>query len=469
MTTQARSQPRAARGLEWVLAALLWLHASAALIARFPQEPGLDFYHFWGIGAARALSAESLSNPYLDALRYASVLNRAAAASDDRHLQRANAQRRDPTPGSAQLFDPTSTPLAYFIFAALPLDYSAAHSVFRALQLSAGAAAIALLLVQLGVALPRAALAAAALALCYRPLAIDWNVGNLNAFQLCGAALLLRLAARAPTGPAPRALTPSEHALWAGLAGFALFKPNFAPLALGLAVALALRRGRTAALRGAATAAIAALVLIALTSLWLGSLSAWPDWARTLAGPSGEKLAEYPIGSGNHSAVVLLAHATGLPTAAQSLLHSSTLLASLWLALRQRLPVGHPGLRALADPFAAASLGALLVFLAAPLVWNHYAVLLLLPAAWLLARGVRAPRVLPAASLLAFALVAGGLDALLGLLGAEFQRVRVWLLALCALPLWLHTLATLRIGSPQTFVLGESLHTSARDVLERAA
>ncbi len=440
MTTGAPRQRRAPQGLELALALLLFCQAGAALVARFPHEPGLDFYHFWGIGAARKLSAEPLGNPYAGAARYAELLNRAADASRDPHLKRANALRRDPTPGAARLFDPTSTPLAYLVFSALPLDYSAAHALFRALQLAAAAGAIALLLLELGVALPRGLLAAGALALCYRPLAIDWNVGNLNALQLGLAALLVREARRAPRAAS------REHALWAGLAAFALFKPNAAPIALGLALALAARGGRARALRGACTALAAGALLVAASSLFLGSASAWPDWWSHLRGPGGSKLAAYPIGSGNQSLAALLASASGLPASAHALWLGAALFASAAAALRAR-PRGARG-APLADPFAAAGLGTLALFAAAPLVWNHYAVLLLLPAAWLLVAGAAAPPACRLGSLLAIALVAGGSDALLGQLSPAFQRARPWLFALAWLPLWLHALAALRAPSP---------------------
>jgi hypothetical protein len=433
--------PALAPALEWAVALLLALQAATALAARFENEPGLDFYHFWGIGAARALAVEPLGNPYRDAARHAEVLNRHADASRDRHLQRANALRRDPTPGATQLFDPTSTPLAYAVFAALPLDYSRAHAIFRALSLAAALAGSAGILLALGISRPRAWLAAAALPLAYRPIAIDWNVGNVGAFQLAFTALLLRAAARLPKSAPATALTRGEHAYLAGLVAFALFKPNTAPIALAFAWGFVRQRGSRVVPRAAATAFAAGLAIAAATSLWLGSASSWLDWWSYLRGPAGEKLAGYAIGSGNQSLVALLAPITGIGSALQSLLHAALALASLAIALR-----GRP-LDALAEPVAAASVGTLLLFLSAPLIWNHYAVLLLVPGAWLVVRGSPRPRALAALALFAFALIAGPAEALLGIAGLVREPLRTWLVALAPVALWFSALAALRRGA----------------------
>jgi hypothetical protein len=433
-----------APALEWIVALLLMLQAATALVTRFEREPGVDFYHFWGIAAARALAPEPLGNPYRDAARYAEILNQHADSSRDRHFQRANAHRRDPTPGSLQLFDPTATPLAYALFAWLPLDYSHAHTIFRALALAAGLAGVAWTLILLGVARPRAWLAAAALPLAYRPIAIDWNVGNLSAYQLAFAALLVRAAMRVPTGASDLPISAFERSYAAALAAFALFKPNTAPIAIALALSFAHHRGARATLHAAATALAAGVALIVATSFWLGSPGAWIDWWSYLQGPSGEKLGEYSIAVGNLSPVALLAPITGLGSTRQSLLHIAIALASLAAALRWRVAEPQRALQTLAEPVAAASIATLMIFLCAPLIWNHYPVLLILPGAWLIVCGSRRPLAISGLALCAFALIAGPADALLRIGGVLREPMRSAVIVFAPTALWLHALASLR-------------------------
>ena len=143
------ARPRASLtdGLKLAVAVILLYAAITDLTARFYADEGLDFYHFWGIAAARTLdpAGSATGGPYARPDAYTFVLNRAADASTDPRFKQANQRRRIASPKLKTLFDPTATPLCYMTFAFLPLQYSTAHALFRGLQLGSFVAAIVLL------------------------------------------------------------------------------------------------------------------------------------------------------------------------------------------------------------------------------------------------------------------------------------------------------------------------------------
>src|SRR5262245_29349217 len=154
--------PSRSSRLIWVVAVALWIYGAGVFIQVFRIQAGIDFYHFWGVAEARQLSEEPLGSPYAaDAERYAAVLNAAADASSDKHLKRANAERRT--------IDPTATPLLYVLFGAVPGDYTRAHVLYRIVQFAALGGALTWLCRRLGARLAPALALAGAVPIFFQP------------------------------------------------------------------------------------------------------------------------------------------------------------------------------------------------------------------------------------------------------------------------------------------------------------
>src|SRR5690606_7129764 len=159
--------PRPGAGARAALlaAALLLASALATATARFASEEPIDFYHFWGIQAARTLATDALGGPYDDLESYAAPLNAAADASTDAAFRRTNARRRS--------LDPTSRPLAYALCAWLPADWGAARRLYVLAQLAAFAGGVWLFGRTLGLPHAGALVVAGAGAVAFVPLAQD--------------------------------------------------------------------------------------------------------------------------------------------------------------------------------------------------------------------------------------------------------------------------------------------------------
>jgi glycosyl transferase family 87 len=366
-------------GLRWAIAAAMLLFAGGGFIQFFRAQAAIDFYQFWGIARARAISPEPLGSPYgMNSARYAALLNQSADRSSDRLFKSANASRRT--------IDPSATPLLYLAFAAMPRDFATAEAVYRILQMVALIAAVTWLARLLGSDLATALTLAAVVAVFYQPFQIELVVGNVNSLQLLACVALLawtRRGARAWSG-----------AWFAGaLAAFLLFKPNLAlvGVALGgwLAVSIGWRRSWIALL----AAGVVAVLLVVVSSVWLGAASAWPEWLAFVRGAGGSKMADYPTYKGNDALVMLLrgdspASRCFAMSIAIALLMVATWLAAAWRGRGQR---GFPeALRALMeDPWLLVSTALLVVLAASPLVWFHYALLAIVPCLWL---GMTEPR-----------------------------------------------------------------------------
>ena len=83
-----------------MFARLLFLALLALLVSSAVRglHIGIDFYHFWGVGAARERSAAPLGNPYADSERYAAALNAEADRLWERYLSRAEIQKLTENP-----------------------------------------------------------------------------------------------------------------------------------------------------------------------------------------------------------------------------------------------------------------------------------------------------------------------------------------------------------------------------------
>jgi hypothetical protein len=373
-SASAARRPTAA----WALAALLALLALGQLVRDFDPATSVDFYQFWGVGAARARHPE-LPTPWSQPEPYRRALEERFAGETHPALERVHRYRM-------QAFEPFASPLLYLAFAAFPGDYVTALALQRALQALAFAGAVVLLGWLSGCPLPWLAVLPGLLLLFYRPLGDDLRVGNVNALQL--GALALLLAAVAPRrGERWREPSVRRGALvLMGAAALALFKANLAPALLGLAAALALQLGTAGAARACAGAAPGLLLLVLAPVLAFGSARAWLDWGRSVFAAEPARLADYAVADGNTSTPRLLEELLGVPA-----LVSAGLVAALLAASLVRLPR-----RAWRDPRLGVGLGVAGMLAASPLVWFHYFVLALAPGLWLATspRIARLPRVL---------------------------------------------------------------------------
>lgn len=348
-------------------------------------EPGasVDFYQFWGVGAARAESP-GLATPWVAPDAYRAALERRLGGDPRAELRSVHRFRM-------AHFEPFGSPLLYLGFAAFPDDYLRALQLLHVLQLLAFAGAVCLL-VRPGSWPAWAALALpACMAVLYRPFGDDLLTGNLNALQLGALAVGVRWIASRPAAPPPG----RSAAAFCALVALALGKPNLAPAAAGLALCLGLRLGARAWVRAGALAAPGVALLLLAPCLYFDSARAWLDWTEGVFAAEPARLAEYALAAGNTSTPRLLEEALGIPV-----LVSGALLAVVLLASALALPR-----RAWRDPALASGAGVVLVLAAAPLVWFHYFVLALLPGLWLAgsARGGPLPRILAGAALLVYA------------------------------------------------------------------
>jgi hypothetical protein len=434
-------QSAAARRLGWTLAVALGACAAAMWVQSFHVQGGVDFYHFWGIAAARAEGGAALGTPYADGARYAELLIQRADASPDVHFKRANQARR--------AIDPTGTPLLYASFAVLPADYTRAHAWYRAVQLVCLCAAVALLCRALGLPLPESLALAFTVAIAYQPAQSEATVGNVNSLQLLacvGFALQARRIGRRTGG---RAVAGSVL-LALGVA-FALLKPNLVLLPLLLAPFLARVLGRRAFAMAAAVALLFGVALVALSSGWMGTPRAWLQWWDFVRGPGGAKIAAYPVANGNFSASVLLSGDGPASSAHTTSLVLGVVLAFSWLAAawegRTGLGLAARASELLDDPLLLVSTALLVTLAAAPLVWFHYCVLALLPCLWLAfaEESTDLPALL---GLLSLGLYAGLLAPLVEPLGLGSPRLQflAWSVGFAWVPAWSALL--LRLARP---------------------
>lgn len=435
---ESDSRQQRSRAFVWWLALCLALLSSGVVVQSFGMQRGIDFYHYWGIPAARAFAGdEHLASPYANGPRYAGVLNAHTDASDDKHLALANADRRS--------IDPTGTPFFYVCFAWLPLDYSSAHSWFRAGQWLSLVAAVFWFARRVGIDAGTAAAFAAATPAFYQPFHSDLAVGNVNAFQLLGCVVAIALADRV-RGTRSLAL----GAVYASLLAVAVvFKPNLAPIAVLGAVALwsalGLARAAGVGLIGLAVGAVCAVLSGAYFADSIGGwFDVWREWYGFLSGPDGAKLANYSVGEGNYSAsVVFVDRASSIDAAASTYRISLVLGCVLVVSWLGAVVFGRgersfvERLRELGGDSATLMTTALLfVLAAAPLVWLHYCVLALLPILWCWRPGPRTTWRVSAAliALLGYGALAAPLLSAIGLRLPDYSP---YVVALAWIPLWL--------------------------------
>jgi hypothetical protein len=427
------------RVLMWWIALFVALHSAAIVVQSFGPQRGIDFYHFWGIPAARELAgAASLGTPYANGPRYAALLNRAADASEDGHFRQANAERR--------AIDPTGTPFFYMCFAVLPADFTTAHAWFRAGQWLCLWLALFWFACQVGIERPIAAIFAGLVPAFLYPFHSDLAVGNVNAYQLLACVAIARVATAVVRG---RGMAPGSL-LAASLATLVVFKPNLAPISAAMLIAawsaLGVARGAVVSLIGVGWAAL----LVVASSGYFGASSAWSEWYAFLSGPTGSKVADYSVNDGNHAlSVVFVARGDNPDYAADTYRLATTVAVVLVVSWIVAFLVGRRG-RTLGERWrevggdAQLMLCSALVFTlaASPLVWIHYCVLALAPIVWCLRPGSDATfrRVCGCVALAAYG---SSFAPFLSLLGYRLIDYGPYVDALAWIPLWIVVLLAL--------------------------
>lgn len=442
---ECESRQTTARAFLGWLALCVALLSSGVVVQSFGVQRGIDFYHYWGIPAARAFAGEEpLGTPYTNGPRYAGILNAHADASTDGHLARANAERRS--------IDPTGTPFFYACFAWLPLDFTLAHAWFRFGQWASLVIGLVWFARRIGIEIGPAAVFAAAAPAFFQPFHSDLSVGNVNAFQLLGCVALVALADVLRR----RKDLLAGAGLASALVGFVVFKPNLAPIAAALALSLWSSLGAArAALAGALGLGFGALC-VAASSAYFGGFAAWSEWYAFLSGPTGSKIADYSVLEGNYAASVVFveraAHSDPAAWTYRISLGLGLALVASWLAA---VAVGRRGrgwvarLREIGADADTVLVSALLLMLAAsPLVWLHYCLLALIPILWCWRADTHVAfrRACALAALLAY----GGLAAPhLRLVGLELADYAPYAAALAWIPLWAALLLELARPAPR--------------------
>jgi hypothetical protein len=381
---------------------------------------GVDFYHFWIVGAARERSEQPLGSPYAQAKEHAAVLNAEADRIWLRYLTRAQIQdleanseqvprvmeRLVATYGEANLadlransrfltinmrrraLDLTGTPLLYALCTVLPSRYEAAYELWAWLLFGSFVLGAFLLLRATGRSSEDVLLWAAALALAMRPLNTDVRVGNMNALHLLVGALGLAVA----IGPLRRATVAHLRVRWGAVvlaivAFYLLLKPSFAIAGLALAGHVALVLGRPLFLRALVPASIAAALFALIPCVAFRAPLVWFDWLAYI-GQDSEKLA-YGVEKSNLSAPLhLKGWFPAVPLVGWSAILGVLFLGS-FLAVARRAPGSTwkaklaASFRAiLQEPFAAMSMGFCATFATSPLVWGHYLLVFVIPIVW---------------------------------------------------------------------------------------
>jgi len=372
---------RSVLGAVVALALCVLLFASA--FEAFPEQPGADFYQFWGVPMGKRLMAahDSHQSPYVNPEGYASELNGAVQFSRSEKLHAANALRRT--------LEPMGTPFLYAVFAVFPDDYDAAQAIYVALlYLGAGFGVFALARLR-GLSFRWAACVAFAVELTFAPFMIDVRAANVNSLQLALIAALVWIAARDFRVGNPLA----EGLFLAVLAPLVIFKPNTLWIALALAIQFVLTRDRRTGLAGIGLALLSSVVALAIGAAYFGSTSTWGEWL----GFARRLQSELPLTleQGNESIAMWLSrHAGTYGAAGYGVILGLALLVAFALAMtamgRRTDLLGATAKRAFSSPGFAASVGVLFTFATSPLVWSHYFVLALVPILWLVGRdGIR--------------------------------------------------------------------------------
>ncbi len=342
-------------------------------LAAFPGQPGIDFYQFWGVPVAKAVSAMRVT-PYVDPSAYAQVLNGMSDASESQKLHDANIKRRT--------LEPMGTPLLYATFALFPGDYDRAQTLFAFLQYLATGVAVFILARLRGAARWPAVWIALLVELTFVPFLHDVRVGNVNSLQLLFIAVLLHVAVRRLYS----GNTLIDGVFIGTLSVFVIFKPNTPWIALAFALHYWAVHGHRRFWTGAGLAAVLGIAALGIGAWYFGDVRAWAQWLEFARGMDGSAL-PLTLAQGNLSFGMILAqHSRWLGPMGFGLLIGMALAAALHLAMSggRKSELQLRTMRALfSDPWLAVTLGIVFTLATSPLVWPHYLMLTLVPIFWL--------------------------------------------------------------------------------------
>jgi hypothetical protein len=406
-----------------------------------PRIITVDFFQYWGVGAARRMASEPLGTPYRDVRAYWTVLNTYTTGTGVPKLDALN--RAASKPGF------TATPLTYTVFSVFPAEYTVAAAVYHVVQLLAFVGGVLVLgLVHRFALFPLLCLACL-LVLGSGPVSSDLRVGNIGCLQFAALAGCLAVAERLRQTPRPAVV---GGLLLSLVTVLILVKPNIAPALLMLALHLWAVRGTRVFALSLVPAGVAGAVAFVVPCLYFGTRSVWYEWYRFVFGHNPYALARAP-GGGNYSGSRMFATWLGLDVwlviaAITGILGLSALLVVIRLRIQS---VGAAAAavrvvlaRVLGDLHVAMAIGVVAAIALPPLAWYHYYVIALIPGLWLLT-GPPAPGSLYAAlcGLAGLALGLGLLNVLFIPLG--WAEAVSFTAALSWIPLWAGVLLRLRV------------------------
>jgi hypothetical protein len=421
------------RMIKFFVVLVLALVTFKAYVFNIFSQPGIDFYHFWGVPTALQLSDYRLGSPYAHGEQYAQVLNGYAGnMRSDGLLTMANQRRL--------VLDLTGSPLLYTLFAIVPRDYSRALTHFRIIEILLFFTAIALLRSAYRCGGLTVALLSLSLMLGADHLKNDLALGNITIllfFGLAATTMVMRAYNDRMVMPASAAT-----GLLMSLVTLTLLKPLVLLPCLGLAATLWHRLSGQARLWTAILTAMGTAVLVVIPCLYFRSWSVWQDWYDAVYGVNHRRLL-YPVAEGNFSFSLIVSSWLNTEFGLVVIMTAAVLAGSF---VRARLGRSIRGLDGnVFAPDLAMAAGMVLTFALSPLSWIHYYLLLLVPALWLIEHDAPESWV-PHLGLATLVISSGIMDHLLTFLGWDPaippMRAVSWV------PLWLGILLLLRAGVP---------------------
>ncbi len=337
--------------------------------------PAMDFYAAWAV--AQNLGRSDLADPYSR-----DALDRIRLEMAERLDLAGRPPRLAAAVKATQPLLATATPFLYSVFS--PLARGTYESDVRRFQLvSLGAFGIGVISCGLLAGLPMrlAVLWLAVAGLLFQPVRSDVDVANVNPllFGLLAIGLLLLEAARRQRDRWPMCLCASAGLVF----GCAVaLKPLLILVPLALVVRCWARGDWRSAVAQALGAGVSLVACVAWSSVQFGSLAIWPQWLGALSSLPAEATA---VALGNVSPVRWLADLLGVDPLRTAVVATLGLgAAAAWALGSGSRPGGIAGggsadqrILSSIDDLRVSGLALALVFIASPLTWLHYLVLLL--------------------------------------------------------------------------------------------
>lgn len=330
------------------------------------ETPGLDYYVAWV--AADAVNNDTPHNIYDSSSRYTlAVLYRNKADA----LENAPRQKLIAAYRGGQLHM-TATPFLYWVTGLLSTgDYEKDLTLWHLISLVLLTSSILLICRLLNYPLATSLAILLPVLIWFSPLQSDLRVGNVNSFQLGLIGLILWLQSRQAN---------SKYLFAAGLmiGLLVMFKPNLGPVALMFGGGWLVRRQFLKlgiAIGGMATGAASAVLV---SSLWMGSATAWLDWFNLIRILMGHGLSK---SGGNYATITEVTSTISPPgQLATAVILSLLCLAFFWWG-RRGISVATAGPdnnnREFVEDALLVATGCIITMLASTVVWFHYYLLII--------------------------------------------------------------------------------------------